>query len=229
MFDTIIEIEAGLTSLKAKYQQSVGQLKIYEQQKIDKTAALESAQADIKMFTQTQIVLSKMADFARSKLNRRITETGTAGLRSIFQDPEMEFAIATNAPGETPAARWQISGICDGHKYFSEPEENCAGGELDTESLAIRMAVMESTRPRTEGPILFDEPAKMVSKLGGSIERLSKFIKAYLEKTGRQGIVITHHEPMGEIADLVQGVVKENGVSRVMSGEEYYARKKAQS
>jgi hypothetical protein len=66
----------------------------------------------------------------------------------------------------------------------------------------------------------------MVSKLGGSVQRVAGFIKAYLEATNRQGIMITHHEPMGKVADLVQGVVKEGGVSRVMSGEEYYSRRR---
>ena len=58
-----------------------------------------------------------------------------------------------------------------------------------------------------------DEPGKMIS--AEYLPNVAEFLKQYLKKTGRQGIMITHHEPLAEVADVSYRVQQVNGISEV--------------
>jgi DNA repair exonuclease SbcCD ATPase subunit len=61
--------------------------------------------------------------------------------------------------------------------------------------------------------VLFDEPGKMISK--EYLPNVAEFLKQYAKKTGRQIILVTHHEALADVADVGYKVTQENGVSEV--------------
>jgi DNA repair ATPase RecN len=73
--------------------------------------------------------------------------------------------------------------------------------------------MLEILKPRPEGPVIFDEPAKMVSaEYAGN---LAYFLKQYAEKTGRQVMLVTHNPQLAEAADKSYLVTQKDGVSDV--------------
>ncbi|HHV03455.1 MAG TPA: hypothetical protein GXX64_06045, partial [Bacteroidales bacterium] len=60
---------------------------------------------------------------------------------------------------------------------------------------------------------LFDEPGKMISR--EYLPNVAEFLKQYAAKTGRQIIMVTHHEVLADVADVGYVVKQDNGVSEV--------------
>ncbi len=72
---------------------------------------------------------------------------------------------------------------------------------VDITSLALRVAFMESFRPRPEGPLILDEPGKHVSS--EYVIPMLEFLKSTGEMFGRQIILVTHDPHLTEGAEQV--------------------------
>lgn len=94
-----------------------------------------------------------------------------------------------------------------------DPESSRGGGVSDVVSLALRLALLELSRPRVEGPVLLDEVGKHIS--AQYAPNVAQFLKQYAEKTGRQIVLVTHMNALAEVANVSYRVSQENGVSEV--------------
>lgn len=228
-------IEQDLTSLRDRFTKAQGKRDLVEQQLRQKEADLVLARGDIKTWQQTQVLLSKVAEFAREQLKLHIEKTVTAGMQAAFED-DSSFIVKMTSYDNKPAAKWLVStkhsvsgkdgsdgkDVSDGSDMGSvstcvtnNPEEGDGGGATDIVSLALRMAVLELGRPKPGGGLFLDEPGKMLDKQTSLLENTAEFIKQYLRHTGRQGLMITHHDPLAQIADVSYRCQKVNGVSEV--------------
>ena len=210
---TLPELEQTVKSLSDRFQRESGQLELLKQQLQEKQAELQQAQADIEVWKQVQILLGKVSEFAREQLKKQIEATVTAGLQAILEDDEIRFVIEMSTVAGKPAADWKIVTTRGEQPITASPEDAHGGGIVDIVSLCLRAALLELSRPKPGGPFLLDEPGKMIS--AEYLPNVAEFLKQYLKKTGRQGIMITHHEPLAEVADVSYRVRQENGVSEV--------------
>jgi len=69
--------------------------------------------------------------------------------------------------------------------------------------------MMELARPKVTGPVVLDEPGKMVSKEYAA--NMAYFLKEYAAKTGRQIILVTHNEELAAMGNKTYQVIK-NGL-----------------
>lgn len=210
---TLNNIEFSLSELRSRYNQALGQKEMLERQKNEKQDALSQAKNDIALWQQVQVLFSKVSEFARAQLKEKIQSTVTAALQAVFERDDIAFEIEMRTVNNQPAASWTISSIYGDSEIKAEPESAHGGGYVDIVSLALRLSLLELARPKPQGPILLDEPAKMVSR--EYLPNLAQFLKQYAEKTGRQILMITHAEPLAEVADVSYRVNQENGVSEV--------------
>jgi DNA repair exonuclease SbcCD ATPase subunit len=210
---TLPELEQTVKSLSERFQRESGQLELLKQQLQEKQAELQQVQTDIEIWKQVQILLGKVSEFAREQLKKQIEATVTAGLQAILQDDEIRFVIEMTTIGGKPAADWKIITTRGEQPITASPEDAHGGGIVDIVSLCLRAALLELSRPKPGGPFLLDEPGKMIS--AEYLPNVAEFLKQYLKKTGRQGIMITHHEPLAEVADVSYRVRQENGISEV--------------
>ncbi len=219
-------LESELATLKNRYQQAQGQRDLLINQRREKQNELAAARADIELWRDVQILLSKASEFARQQLKTRIEQTVTAALAAIFNDSTMKFEIEMKDIGGKPAADWRVVSCykipakagdedvkISAYTVVASPEDAKGGGVTDVVSLALRLALLELSRPRPEGPVLFDEPGKMISK--EYLPNVAEFLKQYAKKTGRQIIMVTHHDVLADVADVGYQVTQENGVSEV--------------
>ncbi len=206
-------VETCLKDLQAEYDRASGQLALLEQQKGEKEALLDRVQSDIEVWGQVQTLLTKAGDFAREQLKMMIEETVSSGLQAVFCTDDIRFKVDMRTLSGKPAARWMVVTQHGETVIESEPEDAKGGGVTDVVSLALRCALLELSRPKPGGPVVLDEPGKMISK--DYIANVADFVKQYLQQTGRQGIMITHHAEMADVADVSYQVRQENGLSEV--------------
>lgn len=222
----ISQLESELTSLRQKYNSAQGQRDLLISQRREKENELSAARQDIELWRQVQVLLSKASEFARQQLKTRIEQTVTAALAAIFNDSTMKFEIEMSTIGGKPAADWRVVSCykipakagdedvkISAYTVVASPEDAKGGGVTDVVSLALRLALLELSRPKPGGPVLLDEPAKMVSQ--EYLPNLAEFLKQYAAKTGRQIIMVTHHDVLADVADVGYKVTQENGVSEV--------------
>ena len=216
-------LESELAVLRTRYSQAQGSRDLLVSQRREKQAELTAAQADIELWRQVQVLLSKASEFAREQLKTRIEQTVTAALTAIFADSTMRFEIEMGSIGGRPSADWRVvscygdTGSESQVSVVASPEDAKGGGVTDIVSLALRLALLELSRPKPGGPVLFDEPGKMISK--EYLPSVAEFLKQYAAKTGRQIIMVTHHEVLADVADVGYVVKQENGVSEVTRSE----------
>ena len=222
----ILKLESNLAALRTRHNQAQGQRDLLISLRREKEKGLAAARADIELWRQVQILLSKASEFARQQLKTRIEQTVTAALAAIFADSTMRFEIEMKDIGGKPAADWRVVSCYDvpakagdedvkisAYTVVASPEDAKGGGVTDVVSLALRLALLELSRPRVEGPVLLDEPGKMISK--EYLPNVAEFLKSYAAKTGRQIIMVTHHDVLADVADVGYKVTQENGVSEV--------------
>jgi DNA repair exonuclease SbcCD ATPase subunit len=75
------------------------------------------------------------------------------------------------------------------------------------------MAMLETYRPRLEGALILDEPAKHVSD--DFLQPTAQFLKVISDFFGRQVIMVTHIAHLAETAETAYSVVLKDGQSVV--------------
>lgn len=212
-----LEVKAGL--LRSQLEQAKGKRDMLIQIKGQKDIELQEVITNLSTWEQVQLLLSKSSEFAREQLKQKIEETVTAALRSIFEDPGISFNIELTT-GSNPSASWQVISAYQDFEVAANPEDARGGGVTDVVSLALRLALLELARPKHEGPVILDEPGKMISR--EYLPNVAAFLTKYGEKTGRQIIMVTHHGILADAADVAWFVRQEKGVSRaeqILGGE----------
>lgn len=206
--------ELALSTWKSQYEQGRGQLALLRKQREEKTEALAQVRKNVETWRQVQLLLTKVSDYARRQLVERIEETVTAALQTVLADDSLRFVVEVRELSGKPSAEWRVVSRYAEVEVSNNPEDARGGGIVDIVSLALRLALLELSRPRPEGPVILDEPGKMVS--AEYAENLAYFLKSYAQKTGRQFIVVTHNETLARSGDKAYRVVKnEAGVSEV--------------
>jgi DNA repair exonuclease SbcCD ATPase subunit len=154
-------------------------------------------------------VLQKMSAKQRDLARARLEGLGTAALQySMGSNYKMEIEIPPSK--KKPQAKVFIVNKSTGAK--TDPMEANGGGVVDIVSIALRFVVMQNYVPFIDGPIIMDEPFKMVSK--EYIPMLSEFIKNISQDFGRQIIIVTHNEYLAAMADCrIRIAMDDNNVS----------------
>lgn len=205
--------ETTLASWRSRYEQGRGQLALLQAQRNETAEALETVTQNRELWQKVSMLLTKVSDYARRQLVERIEDTVTAALQTVLSDDGLRFAVEMREIGGRASAEWRVVSRYSDVEVSNNPEDARGGGIVDIVSLALRLALLELSKPRPEGPVILDEPAKMVS--AEYAENLAYFLKSYAEQTGRQFVVVTHNETLAQAGDVSYRVTQENGVSEV--------------
>lgn len=210
---SLTRYEAALSSWRSRYNQDLGQLRLLQEQKTKNETKLEAVKSNLETWRQVQILLTKVSDYARRQLVERIEQTVTAALQTVLSDDSLRFEVEMKELGGRASAEWRVVSMYSDIEVSNNPEDARGGGIVDIVSLALRLALLELSKPRPEGPVILDEPAKMVS--AEYAENLAYFLKSYAQQTGRQFVVVTHNETLAQAGDVSYRVTQGNGVSEV--------------
>lgn len=161
------------------------------------------------------IVLQKMSAFKRESARNRLEELGTMALQYSL-GPDYRMIIDIPETKKKPTAEVYVLHLPTLLK--TNPESENGGGVVDILSFAMRFVVLQSIDdPVIDGPIIMDEPFKMVS--AEYVPMLIDFIKKIAEDFDRQVIVVTHNNDLAQTSRIIS-VSSENGESIVEVNED---------
>jgi ABC-type dipeptide/oligopeptide/nickel transport system ATPase component len=161
--------------------------------------------------TQVKVLLAESSRYAKEQVKTQLETLVTNGLQYVFGE-DMRFEIEISDKARTEAEFYVVS-MHEGEEIRTRPESARGGGVVDIISIILRVAMLQSCNPPLEGPLLMDEPVKMVS--ADYIERVGEFFRQLNQYFDRQIIMSTHNVYLAESADKIFEVVQENGISRV--------------
>jgi len=173
---------------------------------------LEEVTNSIDILEQVRLLLQRASEYAREQIKQQIEMLVTHCLQFVF-GPNLEFEIELNEFRGKSSAEFYVVSIYDDVKIRTKPQDARGGGIVDVISLALRIAVIQSTDMYKDGPIILDEPAKHVSN--EFINNVAQFLKQVSNVFHRQIIMVTHNQYLSEISDLAYKVELKNGISEV--------------
>lgn len=192
-------IEFTLAEMNSSYNQGRGRLEILTEQLTEKQTRLNEICTDVDIWHQVQLLLTKTSDYAREQLKERIESVVSAALQAIVTDQDLRFRVVIDTRAGQPTAEWEIVTDYDGDTLAGPVEDGSGGGIADIVSTALRLALLELARPKPGGPIIQDEPGKMISR--DYSPNMAAFLKDYAKSTGRQILLVTHNDDLADVAD----------------------------
>lgn len=205
--------EKRLSTLRTRYERGMGALETLEARLEEATNRRDKLNADLVQWDLERLLLSKVSEVARLRMKDHIEATVTAALQAVLDREDMRFEVRLSERAGQPVADWLVVSTFGDEEIAADPEDGRGGGVLDIVSLALRMAVLELSQPRLEGPLLVDEPGKHVSS--EYVENLAHFLRDYAARTGRQVLMVTHQQAVADVAHKAYRFELVNGVTEV--------------
>lgn len=193
-------------AMKKRIKEKLGKDLVTKQNELEKISNL------IDTLEQVRLLLQRTSEYAREQIKQQIEMLVTHCLQFVF-GPNLEFEIELNEVRGKTSAEFYVISTYDDVKIKTKPQDARGGGIVDVISLALRIAVVQSTDTYKDGPLILDEPAKHVSS--EYISNVAQFLKQISDVFHRQIIMVTHNQYLSEIADLTYKVELKNGASEV--------------
>ncbi|HZK42722.1 MAG TPA: hypothetical protein VFC73_00335 [Syntrophomonadaceae bacterium] len=192
-----------------------GQLDNINKSLLDKIERKKEIDEKIYLYRQVNRIYQLAADYARTKSKRTMESLVTNALGIVFPG-DLEFNIDTEEKGEKTEAYFTVSSTYGGeHVVKTEPQESRGGGIVDIVSLALRVALLETSRPSSSGPLILDEPAKHVSQEYS--QSIADFLYLVVNTFERQVIIVTHNSYLANSADKGFEVKIESGITNIIT------------
>jgi len=209
---SINSIEKYTQQLMVEYAMKKSVKEKLEKDLTAKQNELQRAAHLIDTLEQVRLLLQRASEYAREQIKQQIEMLVTHCLQFVF-GPNLEFEIELNEVRGKTSAEFYVISIYNDVKIKTKPQDARGGGIVDVISLALRIAVIQSTDIYKDGPLILDEPAKHVSN--EFINNVAQFLKQISDVFHRQIIMVTHNQYLSEIADLAYKVELKNGTSEV--------------
>ncbi|RJQ31176.1 MAG: ATP-binding protein [Peptococcaceae bacterium] len=168
--------------------------------------------AEVDLLQQTRLLLQEASDFAREQARAQIEHMVTNALQFTFGE-DISFRVEVQERRGQPDAEFYVVSKYGGAEVKNRPQDARGGGVVDVISLALRVALLQTSRPPLAGPLLLDEPAKHVSE--EFAPNVARFLKSLSDMFGRQVVMVTHNQHLTEAADAVYVVEMREGKSLV--------------
>lgn len=138
------------------------------------------------------------SEFAREQAKVQIETLVTKCLQFIFES-NIEFLIEIEELRNKANAEFYVITESEDTIIKTQPELSRGGGVVDIVSLALRIAFLQIHKPKIQGPLILDEPAKHVSD--EYIFNVADFLKQTSEMFNRQIIMVTHNQHLSAISN----------------------------
>lgn len=147
----------------------------------------------LEKLEKSLVILQKLSEGQREKAKIRLEELGTQALRYSLGD---DYRMIITVEGTRSRPKASVKVLTESTGVLTDPISENGGGIVDIISIALRLVVLQSYDPQIEGPIILDEPFKMVSK--EYVPMLSEFLKKISADFNRQIIMVTHNDYLAE-------------------------------
>lgn len=196
MIIQINELDDYLTKSKMFLSREQGKSSKLKEQLDDNKKNLQKIELELELLHKVSILFQKTSEFAREQAKVQIESLVTKCLQFVFET-EIEFLIEIEELRGKANAEFYVVDESDNIIIKTKPELSRGGGVVDIVSLALRIAFLQTHKPRIEGPLILDEPAKHVSD--DYIYNVADFLKQTSSLFNRQIIMVTHDDHLASI------------------------------
>ncbi len=190
------ELESYISNMKSYISKEQGKKEKLLEQIQEYENLIQEIEYEIQLMEKVSILLQNTAEFARNQAKIQVESLVTNCLQYIFEN-NVEFKIEINELYGKPNAEFYVLTKTEESIIKTKPELSRGGGVVDIISLALRIAFLEIYKPKIEGPLILDEPAKHVSE--EYIFNVADFLKKTSELFNRQIIMVTHNNHLSSI------------------------------
>lgn len=197
MINSYEELDGYISQIKSYISKEEGKKEKILEQIEENKKSIENIQSQINLIEKVSILLQRTSEFARNQAKAQIESLVTNCLQYVFEN-NIEFEIEIEELyGKANAEFYVITKVGD-TVIKTKPEQSRGGGVVDIISLALRISFLQVHKPRIEGPLILDEPAKHVSE--DYIFNVADFLKRTSEMFDRQIIMVTHNNHLASIS-----------------------------
>ncbi len=192
-----------------KYIQAIGRKEQIEKLILSTEKEIEKTAASLDNLQKVDSLFKITSDYARQQSKLQIESIVSNCLSVIFEKP-LRFIIELKEMRNRSSAEFFIAE--EGEEPYGIIDSR-GGGVVDIVSLSLRIAFLLKTKPKIEGPLILDEPAKHVSM--DYIYNVADFLKKISLEFNRQIILISHDDHLSAMADQSYKVIKYDDHSNV--------------
>ncbi len=168
---------------------------------------------ELELLDKVNILFQKTSEFAREQAKKQVELLVTKCLQFIFES-NIEFLIEIEEQRGKSNAEFYVVNEIEDILIKTKPELSRGGGVIDIVSLALRIAFLQTHKPKIQGPLILDEPAKHVSE--EYIFNVADFLKQTSEMFDRQIIIVTHNNHLASMDNNAQRVELNGSQSSVI-------------
>jgi len=188
-----------IDQIRRKLERAEAEHAFAQKQLEEEERQLTTLRTDLENALAAQKVVQEAACAVQEAAHSRIASVVSRCLKAVFGDDCYEFVITFERKrGRTEAA---LSLRKDGME-LTEPMEEVGGGVIDVAALALRVACLLSTVPRSRLLLVLDEPLKHLSASCRPAARV--LLETLAEELGIQIIMVTHSNALkiGNVIEL---------------------------
>lgn len=211
MHKQLKQVQERLDSFKMKLVVADTRKEEYISQLNVKTAECEELKKNNKVFVDVLYLLEQCNIAARDFVKVKVEQLVTQGLRSVFENPTIQFNIDFITKRNQIEAEFTLSREEEGTRIQGDILSTYGGGVVDVISISLRIIIMQLMK--IKGPLVLDEPGKMIS--AQFIGAFGKFLTEVSNTFDQQMILITHNDRLADFADNAIKVHQTNGVSYI--------------
>jgi DNA repair exonuclease SbcCD ATPase subunit len=195
-----------------EYEESLKQLDYLEKSIEKNQTTYEEVKNDIALYEEVRVFLQELAEVARQEVASGLENIVTLCLQAVF-GPTMSFEIDIDTSRNSTVIDFYVVNTDGEETVRFAPEESMGGGVVDTVAIGLRFGLLKILNPEPIGPIILDEPAKMVS--GDLIDSIAALLQELTQMFDKQNILVTHHNSLMDVVDNAVYFEKINGVTKV--------------
>lgn len=203
MIHNIEALNKELELLKNFLLREQGKRDILLEQLHKNKISVEKIIVDQELLEKVVILFQKTSEFARLQAKKQIETLVTKCLQYVFET-DVEFVIEIDELRGKANAEFYVINTSEDMILKTKPELSRGGGVVDIISLALRIAFLQIHKPRIEGPLILDEPAKHLSE--EYVYNVGDFLKQTSEMFNRQIIMVTHNQHLSAISNKAHRV-----------------------
>ena len=208
-------LRAGVDRFRDELNRRIGQRDSILAQKNSKEARVAELRQQVENLRQVARIFSLAGEYARQESKTTMERLVTNALKMVFQSDHV-FHIEFEERADRSEAEFMVSSSFGGERVVkNDPRDSRGGGIVDVISLALRVALLETSRPPVEGALILDEPGKHVSEQ--YVRQLAEFLSAVSNSFDRQVIMVTHNQHLADAGSVSYHIEIRNGESVVLS------------
>ncbi|MFA5577203.1 MAG: ATPase [Tissierellaceae bacterium] len=196
MVNNLNELDSYLNEIRDHMSREEGKRDKVKEQINLYTERLKDLEGELNLLSKVAVLLQKTSEFSREQAKKQVESLVTKCLQFIFES-DIEFSIEMEELRGKSSAEFYVINKVEDLIVKTRPELSRGGGVVDIVSLALRIAFLQIHKPKIEGPLILDEPAKHVSD--EYIYNVADFLRQTSELFNRQIIMVTHNNHLASI------------------------------